>query len=316
MRALASRRWRGLGRGCRGRHDRLVGAGAAEALAAGVRPRRRSGRQRPCLDHERRCFWVGVHEAHRHAPVFFGEDLRRDVHRDQLEPGWQHDLVALDAERAVEDDQIAVAVIALGVLVGLVDAKSRLSPLGHRTAQPDLDVARVEVGSGMALAPCLLTRHHLELERLAGREVDNAFVGGFAALANGIEEVAGARRCRRDVVKDAELRRVGGEQLVGRVVVGLCLRTRARRRLRRSGSAPRERRRQGRGRRTDSVACDVSRQPSRHETVADAANAQDVPRPQRVVFERLAQRDDDVVDDARVGMIRQLPDLGEQIAPA
>ena len=69
----------------------------------------------------------------------------------------------------------------------------------------------------------LLAAHDLPLERLAGRQVDDALVGGDAAGTNRVVEKARARRGRGDLVVDAELRRLRREQLVPRVVVFLRL---------------------------------------------------------------------------------------------
>ncbi len=50
------------------------------------------------------------------------------------------------------------------------------------------------------------------------------------------------------------------------------------------------------------------------ETVPDAAHAVDVARPPGALLEPPPQRDDDVVDHPGVGVVGQLPDLGQELA--
>ena len=190
-----------------------AGAGAAGAAGARGQARRRRG-QPSRLDDERRGRRRVVPVADREASVGLLDHLRRKVARDQLVARRQHHGVALDAERAVEHDEIALGIVALRVLVGLEDAEARLAPLGHRPRQMDLDVVATCRRAALPVRPRLLTSHHLELQRLAGHAVDDRLVARLAALADRIKVEPGAGGRGRDVVYDPEAGRLGRQQLV------------------------------------------------------------------------------------------------------
>jgi hypothetical protein len=77
----------------------------------------------------------------------------------------------------------------------------------------------VEIGARLAGVPGRLAAHHFELQRGAGGEVGDGFVAGLASFPDRIEEVTGPGRDRGHVVEDAKARRLGGEELVERVLV-------------------------------------------------------------------------------------------------
>ena len=156
------------------------------------------------------------------AAVRLREDLRRHVAAGQLVACGQDDGIALDAEGAQEDDRIPLAKPALRVLVGLLDQEPHLAAvLRHRARQVDADVVRIEIGARHSGPAGFLARHDLETQRLAGHAVGHALAARLAPLADRVEEDLGARRDRRDLVEDVELRGLGFEELVLRVLVGL-----------------------------------------------------------------------------------------------
>ena len=79
-------------------------------------------------------------------PSDFLDHLRRNVARYQLVAGRKDDGIALDAERPIEDDPAAVAIVALRILVGLDDADPSLAALRDWPGELDADVAAFETG--------------------------------------------------------------------------------------------------------------------------------------------------------------------------
>ena len=75
---------------------------------------------------------AGVHEGNCGAAVGLGENLRWDREAGEFVARGEHDLVAMDAERAVEDDGFAVGEVALGIFVGLDDDDATLAVLRGR----------------------------------------------------------------------------------------------------------------------------------------------------------------------------------------
>ncbi len=143
----------------------------------------------------------------------------RNVARHQLEAGRQDDSIALDAERPVEDDGVAIAVVALRILVGLDDPDAAFAALRHGPRELDADVAAVETRVGEARLPGLGAAHLLKRQRRARHQVDDRLVGGDAAHPDRVEEEFRPRRNGGDVVDDLERRGLGREQLVARVLI-------------------------------------------------------------------------------------------------
>src|SRR5262249_52803676 len=80
--------------------------------------------------YQRRFARASVEEADRETAVVLGQDLRWHRQADHLVAGRQYDLVALDTERPIEDQRLAVQVIALRILVGLEDDDATTTLLG------------------------------------------------------------------------------------------------------------------------------------------------------------------------------------------
>src|SRR6185503_15978691 len=105
-----------------------------------------------------------------------------------------HYRVAFDAERAVEDDGVAVDLVARRVLVRLVDQHARFAAVGwHGTRERDANVflRRVRI----AYPACTRDRavHDVEPKRLARGAVDDALVAGNAPSPDRVEVVARTR---------------------------------------------------------------------------------------------------------------------------
>src|SRR5260370_14510190 len=98
---------------------------------------RRGGRARlgarPRSEDQWRLTGTGIHETDSDAAVRFRQDLRRPIAAHQLVSGGQDHAVAFNAQRTVEDNRIAVAVVTLRIPVAFGDETAAFSfrPNGH-----------------------------------------------------------------------------------------------------------------------------------------------------------------------------------------
>src|SRR5580692_7053495 len=89
-----------------------------------------------------------MQEADGRAPVTLRENLRGYRQFHHFIAGWQNHFVALDTQWPIEDDRLAVQVIALRVLIGLEDHYAPLTTLGNRPRQRYFYVVCRQVCSG------------------------------------------------------------------------------------------------------------------------------------------------------------------------
>ena len=150
--------------------------------------------------------------------------MRRHIAGYQLETFRKDHTVALDAQAPIENDGVAITVVALRVLVRLDDENTALAIRRNRTRELHLDVAPggLSVGHKRILAS-FHAGDDVETQRFAGHAVVDSFVACGAAFANRIEIQfrAGSRGSHFIMYFEA-----GGfrrEQFVARVFVGFRL---------------------------------------------------------------------------------------------
>src|SRR6266566_276254 len=189
-------------------------------------------RTRPRSEDQWRLTGAGIHKTDSDAAVPFRQDLRRHIAAHQFESRGQDHAVTFNAQRAVENNRIAIAVVTLGIPVGFDDEKAALSFRRNGPRELHLDVVPrgVSIDHQRILAR-LRARNNFKTEWLTGHGVVNSFVAGSAALSNGIEVHLGScRRCRH-FVENLETCSLGRKQLVPGVLVGLRLPRGRRRRI-------------------------------------------------------------------------------------
>src|SRR6266702_2524077 len=198
-------------------------------MRRGGRPRLRV---RPRSEDQWRLTGAGIHKTDSDAAVRFRQDLRRHIAAHQFESRGQDHAVTFNAQRAVENNRIAIAVVTLGIPVGFDDEKAALSFRRNGPRELHLDVVPrgVSIGHQRILAS-LRARNNFKAEWLTGHGVVNSFVTGSAALSNGIEVHLGACRRCRNFVENLETCSLGRKQLVPGVLVGLRLPCGRRRRI-------------------------------------------------------------------------------------
>ncbi len=99
---------------------------------------------------------AAIHEADRNPSVRLRQHLRRHITRHQLISPWQHNAVPGNAQRPVEDDRVALAIVTLRILISFQDQQARLPFGGHRARQVHLDV----------IHRCVFALHQRVLHRL------------------------------------------------------------------------------------------------------------------------------------------------------
>jgi hypothetical protein len=150
--------------------------------------------------------------------------LRGNVAANELVAGGKDDLVAFDAEGTIENDGVAAAVVAFHVFVGFEDRDAALTIGGYGTRQRNLDEAGVGIGIGHErIFAGFATGDDFEMKRISGHGIDNGFVAGGAALANGIVEILRAGCGGGDFVIDLEAGGLGREKFVAGVFVGFAV---------------------------------------------------------------------------------------------
>src|SRR5580704_18696261 len=98
------------------------------------------------LESQRRFAGASIDEGNGNAAVGFGQDLRRHVRAHQFVASREDDFVSFDAKRPIEDDGVAIAVIALRVFIGLEDKHSTLSVGRYWPRQRNPDEIGVCIG--------------------------------------------------------------------------------------------------------------------------------------------------------------------------
>lgn len=181
-------------------------------------------RAEPGAENQGRFPGAGVQKADGDAAVRLRQNLRGNITADQFVAHRQNDFVSPDPKRTIENDSIAIAVIALCVLVGFEDQDASLSFWRNGSSERNLD----EVGIGIGVRHKRIfagvgAADYLELERLAGHGVINGLGAGGATFANGVVEKRGACRGGGDFVMDCETGGFRGEKLVPRVFIGFGL---------------------------------------------------------------------------------------------
>src|SRR5271167_4948721 len=128
-----------------------------------------------------------MQEADGRAPVILSEYLRRYRQFHHFITGWQNDFVAPDTQWSIEDDRLAVQVIALRVLIGLEDHYAPLATLGDRSRQRYFDVVRRQICIGHErIFTRLRAADHCKVQRLPEHRVIDTLVTRRTALANGV----------------------------------------------------------------------------------------------------------------------------------
>ena len=165
-----------------------------------------------------------MQEAHRNPAIRLCQNLRRYRRPHHLVAGGQDDLVALDAERPIENECLAVEIVAVRVLIGFRDDHATLAMLRHGPRQSDFDVLgrRIRIRHERVLAR-LGAAHHLEVQRRAEHGIPHTLIARSAAFANGIVEEPRPGSCGGNLVVNPEARRLGCQQLVAGVFVRLGL---------------------------------------------------------------------------------------------
>src|SRR6266700_5286718 len=189
-------------------------------------------RARPRSEDQWRLTGAGIHKADSDAAIRLRQNLRRHIAAHQFESRRQDHAVAFNAERTVEDNRTAVAVVTLGIPVGFDDEKAALSFRRNGPRELRLDVVPRGVSIGHQRIPASLrARNNFKVEWLTCHGVVNSFVAGSAALSNGIEVHLGSCRRCRNFVENLETCSLGRKQLVPGVLVGLRLLCGRRRRI-------------------------------------------------------------------------------------
>ena len=145
------------------------------------------------------------------------------IHGHQLVSGRKHHGVPFDPEGPVEDDVLALLVIAGVIPIGFFNADSGLTALRDRPGQGDHDIPCLQTGPGMPRNPGLGPIHYVPLQGLTGHDVGNAVDLLFGSCPNAVEVVGLPGGGGGDVVEDPEGPGARGLEFVTGIVVGLGL---------------------------------------------------------------------------------------------
>jgi len=166
-------------------------------------------RARLSAQNEGRFARTGIHEADGDAPIRLRQDLREDVAGHQFVACRQDHLVPPNTQAAIENNCLALAVVALRILVRLDDQDAPLPLRRNGTRQLHFDVIPASIGAGHEwILRRLRTRDNFKVQRLPSHRIVDRFVARRAPLPNRIEVRLGAGSGGGHFIKYLEARRL------------------------------------------------------------------------------------------------------------